>query len=242
MDTKRLDLYQLENGYCYNSDSLFLYSFIKRFLKNDIKLLDIGTGCGILGLLCARDFKIKLSLNEINDTMAQIALINAKKNNITCDMVFGNILESNLESKEKFDFIISNPPFYRKDIIDSKNKFLFLARQSENLPLYLLLKFVKSILKLNGTFIFCYDAKEMKNIFSSINKVGFNVDEMTFVYPKLSKNANLVMIKCKISNSQTKILAPLYNFIDKEHSNEAKEAFRICNTHSIKISNLEQIL
>lgn len=243
MDSKRLDLYQLENGYCYNSDSLFLYSFIKRFLKNNVKLLDIGTGCGILGLLCARDFKIKLSLNEIDDTMAKIALINAKNNGIACDMIFGNILESSLESSgEKFDFIISNPPFYRKDIIDSKNKFLFLARQSKNLPLYLLLKFVKSILKPNGTFIFCYDAKEIKNVFSAISDTNFNVDEMAFVYPKISKNANLVMIKCKVSNSQTKILAPLYNFIDKEHSNEAKEIFRLCNTFSTKISNLEQIL
>ena len=239
MDTKRLDLYQLENGYCYNSDSLFLYAFIKRFLKNNITLLDIGAGCGILGLLCARDFKIKLYLNEINATMATIASMNAKKNNIACEMIVGDILESKLE---KFDFIISNPPFYRKDIIDSKNQFLYLARQSENLPLCLLLKFVRSILKINGTFVFCYDAKEIKNVFSAISENGFNVEEMMFVYPKISKNANLVMIKCRISNSQTKILAPLYNFIDKEHSNEAKEIFKICNTCSIKISNIKQVL
>ena len=103
MDTKRLDLYQLENGYCYNSDSLFLYSFVKRFLKNNINLLDIGTGCGILGLLCARDFNINLSLNEINNTMASIASINAKNNGISCDMIVGNILETNVG---KFDYFI----------------------------------------------------------------------------------------------------------------------------------------
>ena len=84
--------------------------------------------------------------------------------------------------------------------------------------------------------------QEIKNVFSAISDTNFNVDEMAFVYPKISKNANLVMIKCKVSNSQTKILAPLYNFIDKEHSNEAKEIFRLCNTFSTKISNLEQIL
>lgn len=239
MDTKRLDLYQLENGYCYNSDSLFLYSFIRRFLKNNTKLLDIGTGCGILGLLCARDFKIDLSLSEINDTMAKIALINAENNGIACNMIYGDILES---SVEKFDYIISNPPFYRKDIIDSKNDFLFLARQSENLPLQSLLRFVKSTLKPNGMFIFCYDAKEIKNVFSAIIDVGFNVDEMSFVYPRENKNANLVMIMCRRSKSQTKILPPLYNFIGDKHSKEVKEIFKLCNTFSTKITNLEQIL
>lgn len=239
MDTKRLDLYQLENGYCYNSDSLFFYSFIKRFLKNNTRLLDIGTGCGILGLLCARDFKINLSLNEINTTMAEIALINAKKNGISCDMICGNILES---SVERFDFIISNPPFYRKDIIDSKNEFLFLARQSENLPLLSLLRFVKSALKPSGKFIFCYDAKEIKSVFSAIFDIGFNVEVMSFVYPNAKRDANLVMIMCRDSKSQTKILPPLFNFIDGVHSKEARDIFKLCNTFSIKISSLEQIL
>ncbi len=239
MDTKRLDLYQLKNGYCYNSDSLFLYSFVKRFLKNNINLLDIGTGCGILGLLCARDFNINLSLNEINNTMASIASINAKNNGISCDMIVGNILETNVG---KFDYIISNPPFYRKDIIDSKNEFLFLARQSENLPLHQLLRFVKSSLKPNGKFIFCYDAKEIKGVFSAIEGIGLNVDEMRFVYPNENKYANLVMIMCRYSKSQTKILPPLYNFINGENSKEAKEIFKLCNTCSIKISHLEQIL
>ncbi len=239
MDTKRLDLYQLENGYCYNSDSLFLYSFARRFIKNNIKLLDIGAGCGILGLLCARDFTIQLSLNEINDTMAKIALANAKNNGIVCDMIFGDILESNAKG---FDFIISNPPFYRKDIIDSKNEFLFLARQSNNLPLQQLLNFVRSALKPDGKFIFCYDAKEIKSVFSAILEIGFNIDEMQFVHPNENKYANLVMVMCRNSKNQTKIIPPLYNFIDGENSKDVKEIFKFCNTCSIKISSLEQIL
>ncbi len=36
-------LYQIPNGYRYNSDSIFLYSFIKRF-KPKGKVLDVGCG------------------------------------------------------------------------------------------------------------------------------------------------------------------------------------------------------
>lgn len=232
MDTKKLEIYQLENGYCYNSDSLFLYSFIKNFLKNNINVLDVGAGSGILGLLCARDFKINLVFNEISVIMSNIIIKNANHNNIICDVLNCDILKSNLKG---FDVIISNPPFYRKDTLDSKNEHLYLAKKSENLPFDKLCNFVKNALNPNGKFIFCYDAKEIKHIFNALNFYNLNIENIRFVYPTQKKNAHLIMCQCKISKSQTKILPPLYNFINGAHSLEAKEIFKFCNTLSIKL-------
>ena len=48
-----LELYQLENGYRYNSDTLFLYDFIADKIRGES--LAVGCGCGVLGLLVARD-------------------------------------------------------------------------------------------------------------------------------------------------------------------------------------------
>lgn len=237
MDKKRLNIYQINNGYCYNSDSLFLYTFAKNFLKDGIDLLDVGSGSGILGLLCARDFKINLTLNELNSTMTKICNKNAKENNIKCNIIQGNILD--ITNIPKQDIIISNPPFYRKDIINPKSKYLYLAKKSENLPIESLCNFVKKYLKPNGKFIFCYDAKELKSIFNAINKYQFNIDTIRFVYPKENKNANLIMLVCNYSKNYCKVLPPLINFIDNEHSKEVKEIFKTCNTFSIKISEEE---
>jgi len=71
--SKTLFLYQPQNGYCYNSDTHFLYNFIKQKLKQfkNIKgeLLDIGSGSGVLGLLIARDYdKLKLNQCEIQES------------------------------------------------------------------------------------------------------------------------------------------------------------------------------
>ena len=49
-------IYQLKDGYRYNSDTIMLYNFIFDISpKGDI--LEVGAGCGVLGLLLKRDLK-----------------------------------------------------------------------------------------------------------------------------------------------------------------------------------------
>ena len=75
-------LYQPESGYCYNSDSLFLYDFISSF-KPKGKVLDVGAGCGIVGLLVARDNpKVELEAVEKQVIFVEYARHNARVNKI----------------------------------------------------------------------------------------------------------------------------------------------------------------
>jgi len=103
----QLELYQLQNGYRYNSDTLFLYDFIGSKPKGQI--LDVGCGCGILGLLVARDNEIKLTGIDIDPLNVQISQHNASVNGIAGEFIAEDF--SKFKSDIKFDFIISNPPF-----------------------------------------------------------------------------------------------------------------------------------
>jgi len=75
-------LAQLENGYRYNSDTLVLYDFICSGLGEiSGRVLDVGAGCGILGLLLKRDFKkIDLSMLDLLELNSEISSFNAKSN------------------------------------------------------------------------------------------------------------------------------------------------------------------
>ena len=78
-------LCQPKDGYCYNSDTLFLYDFITNFnIKK--KVLEVGGGCGVLGSLVARDFKIELSVVEIQKVMSDFILKNSQKNSIPLNL------------------------------------------------------------------------------------------------------------------------------------------------------------
>ena len=126
-------LYQPESGYCYNSDTLFLYDFIESLSpKGDV--LDIGTGCGVLGLLVAKGkTNISLSAVEKQKSFCKLAKINARVNNIDLDLIESDFLD--LDEEKKYDYVISNPPFYPSGVQKSSNEMLFNARYNVNLPI-----------------------------------------------------------------------------------------------------------
>ena len=97
-------LYQPQDGYCYNSDSVFLYDFIDSFSPKG-KVLDVGAGCGVVGLLVARDNKkVELEAVEKQEVFIHYATTNARVNKIEYKMHRGSFLE--LDENLKYDYII----------------------------------------------------------------------------------------------------------------------------------------
>lgn len=225
-------IYQPDNGYCYNSDTIFLYNFIKKFnIKGDV--LDIGSGSGVLGLLVARDFKVSLSAIEKQEKMAYFTKLNAKINKININLRVGDFL--NLDFEKKFDFLVSNPPFYHENVIKSQKKELNISRYAVHLPFESLLKKANSILKPKGAFIFCYDPKQIQKILSLLNRYKFIVEAIQFVHPKNDREASLIMVYAKKSSkSLCKIFEPFIVFENDEYTKEAKKAFKNAGVHSIK--------
>ena len=74
-------LYQPDGGYCYNSDSILLYGFITQFNPKG-RMLDVGAGCGIVGLLVGRDYDVRLEAVEKQSIYAEFSRRNAQINHI----------------------------------------------------------------------------------------------------------------------------------------------------------------
>ena len=144
-------IYQPQSGYCYNSDTIFLYDFIRRFsIKGEV--LDVGTGSGILALLIKRDFDANVSAVELQEEFVKYAKINAKANGLDIHIYFGNFLHMVFD--KRFDFIVSNPPFYHQNVIRAKEKMVDIARYSGYLPIEDFFKKVAALLKPRGGFLF----------------------------------------------------------------------------------------
>ncbi len=230
-----LILYQKKDGYRYNSDTNFLYYFIRSFgLSGEV--LDVGCGCGILGLLVKRDFeKCSVTLLDIMEQNIKISQKNAKENGL--EVNFLNVDYQAYTSEQRYDFIISNPPFYHDGVKKSQNEHIRVSRYSENLPLKNFIKKSYDILKDKGYFYFCYDAQMLPNVLCELKNANFNAQNILFIYPTNKKNASLVVIRARKNAKATCKIEPSIIASDENgYTKKAKEIFELINTKAKDLS------
>ena len=226
-------LYQPTSGYRYNSDSIFLYDFIASF-KPKGSLLDVGCGVGIISLLLSRDFNIATSIIDKQEIMLIYAKQNYELNGLEASSYLGDFTA--FVTEERYDYIISNPPFYDERVQQSDDTHLNIARYAQHLPIEGFIKRVKTYLKPKGWFIFCYDAKQIDLLLYHLKLNAINPEKIQFVHSKIDRESKLVMIAARNnSKSMTTILPPFVVF-DKNnvYLDQAQSAFDKAQTNSIK--------
>jgi release factor glutamine methyltransferase len=87
--------------------------------QNDV-VLDMGTGCGILGILAAKKAK-KVVAIDVSPHAVSCTQMNAKLNEVTgkMDIRLGNLFEP-VEGNEKFNVIVFNAPYLPSERSEQK--------------------------------------------------------------------------------------------------------------------------
>ena len=104
---------QKEDGFCFGMDAVLLSDFAS--VKRGGKVLDLGTGTGILPILMeAKTEGSYFAGLEIQPDMVEMAKRSVKLNQLEekIEIVEGDIKEaSTIFSHDSFDVITSNPPY-----------------------------------------------------------------------------------------------------------------------------------
>jgi tRNA1Val (adenine37-N6)-methyltransferase len=122
--------------------------------ENYRKILDIGTGTGLLALMLAQKTSASIIGVEIEQNAYNQALSNVQQSPFAHQIeIIHQSIQSYAEGfkEEKFDLIVSNPPFF-KDNWKSEQKEKNLALHSESLDFEDLLRAVSQILSPEGKF------------------------------------------------------------------------------------------
>lgn len=93
--------------------------------KKDAKnILDIGTGSGAITISLAKYLEnVKVTSVDISDIALEIGKRNAISNEVDDRINFvKSDLFTNIDKETKFDIIVSNPPYIKREVIDTLDK------------------------------------------------------------------------------------------------------------------------
>ncbi len=192
---KQFSVIQRVNTMKITTDSVILGAWASS--ENPQKILDIGTGTGVLALMMAQRFHaaeitaveiVKEAANEAAENFKNSPWANRLKIVVADFKDFANL------SAEKFDLIISNPPFFENQL-RSPDKQKTLVRHTDKLSYQDLFAFAKKIITSSGKFCLVMPA----NIFDKISKIAeknnFFLTKIVKIYPKPSKNYNRLLLE-----------------------------------------------
>ncbi|GCD77911.1 tRNA1(Val) (adenine(37)-N6)-methyltransferase [Thermaurantimonas aggregans] len=131
------------------TDAVLLSAAIRRFAVAD-RVLDVGCGCGIIGLSFAQKFPNALLTGiDLHRPSIEQAIENSRRNYLENRSEFLCADYQTFSTDEKYDLIVSNPPFFHNQLKSPKADKTSARHGDESLSYDVL--FGKSAELLSGT-------------------------------------------------------------------------------------------
>ena len=227
----RLKIIQGKKGYRFSVDALLLAHFAPPGLKG--RVLDLGTGCGIIPLILIFHHKgLKATGVEIQPSLADLARRNAALNRFSSRMA---IWEKDLKALGRdnrsgtFDVVFSNPP-YRKvgsgRINPRQEKAL--ARHEIKVTLKDVLQAAHHLLKAKGRLLMIYPSSRAADLIQEMRKIHLEPKRVQFIHSRQQEEARLMLVEAiKEGRAQIKVLPPLFLYDSaNQYTPEAQELFQ----------------
>ncbi len=194
----RIKVMQHKNGYRFSIDAVILGDYAsKRPVK---KLLDLGTGCGIIPLIILWNMPQTVAVGvEIQKELADIARENVKANCLE-DRI--TILCTDLKSlkrgkeEEPFDLIVSNPPYWRPGSGRiNPNSQKAIARHEIKAGLKDIVAAAKRMSGISSRFAMIYPAERLAALLSAMGQAGIEPKYLRMIHSKKDTDARLFIVE-----------------------------------------------
>lgn len=199
LEFKNLKIIQNKEGFCFGMDSVLLSDFAKE-MRHHAKVLDLGTGTGIISiLLCGKTDLKKVIGVEIQKEVAEMASRSIRLNDLQdkFEVINENILNlNNIYENQSFDVIVTNPPYKKKNtgIINEKEKKV-ISRHEITADLEDFIKISKDLLKDKGELYMVHRPERLVDVLSLMRKYKVEPKILRFVYSDKNKEPKLILVK-----------------------------------------------
>ena len=195
----------LQNGYTLNiapgtfplsTDSVLLADF--SHLSKNASVLDLGSGCGTLGLLlCANDSNCSVTGVEIDPAAHETALENISRNSLSSRLksICADLNTiPQLFPSGSFHCVVSNPPYFPSGPV---SKTVPIARREDMCDLPGLFTAASWAVKYGGDFYLVHRPERLAQICACAADTGMEVKRLCTVRHDPASPVNLILLQCR---------------------------------------------
>ena len=191
-----LTLSLCEGAFPLSTDSMVLAHFVR--LPRNARVLDLGSGCGTLGLLlCSKDPTCHVTGIELEEQNHLEALENIRRNGLESRM---ESLCADLRSVSgrfspgSFSCCVSNPPYFSGG---AASRTLPTARQEGSCTPEDLFSLGASLLKFGGDFFLVHKPERLAELIATAGKYRLEAKRLCLVRHREDGPVNLILLQLR---------------------------------------------
>jgi len=209
----KLQILQKKNGYRFSLDAILLSQFVT--IRKNERVIDLGTGCGILPLLLSYSTKA----HSFVGVEIQKGLAGCARKNVVLNHLNGRISVLRQDFRKlrgifppgSFDVVLSNPPYrrYRSGRINPSVEKA-VARHEIKGTLEDLIGIASYLLPSKGRCYLIFPALRTVDLFVALREGKLEPKRLQLVHPHLDEEAKFILTESvKTSGVELKIVHPL---------------------------------
>ena len=196
---------QLPNGFTLNlpegafplsTDSMVLSIFVR--LPKNARVLDLGSGCGTLGLLlCAVNESCRVTGEELSQSAHLAAIDNIRRNGLTTRMESICVDVRQVPGSfppGSFDVCVSNPPYFSGG---PASRTAALARREDACSPADLFRAAAWALKYGGDFFLVHRPERLAELIVRGSEVNLEAKRLCLVRHQADSPVNLVLLQLR---------------------------------------------
>lgn len=227
-----LKIFQNSEYFAFSLDSVILANYCTIRMR-DKKILDFCTGNGIIPLILSRRTDKHITAVEIQENLFSLAQKSVEYNKLEnqIDIINQDIKDFSRNNISKYDLVLCNPPYFKKNEKSSLNKSYekMIARHEIMINFNEVCDCAKKVLKDNGNLCIVHRTERLIEILETLKKYNFEPKRIKFIYERIDKESTLVLIEAqKLGKVGLKVEKPLIMYdltgnISEEYDKLQKE-------------------
>lgn len=222
--SQNLDIIQSPSVFSFSLDAILLADFAQVPKHHKGKIVDLCAGNGVIGLILSQKTKSPIIGIELQERLANMAERSIQMNHLEpqVSVINGAIGDATDWIKhDSVDVVTCNPPYFAATEKSTRNpnRHLAIARHELHTNLDEVMKVTSGLLKMNGKAYFVHRPDRLLEILETMKAHRLAPKKLRFVYPKIGKEANTILIEGIKDGKDTgfRVLPPLIVY-DEENN------------------------